>query len=124
LVAVQKRVAGIVNELRRLAAPATIGLVDTSMGQEDAMTFSFEAAEKLRRTEELVRVVMACELLACRQAWALRGQSPAEGLRNYVEALEASVEPIDEDRPLGEDISRIEDLLRTQITDEEMAGGR
>src|SRR5205823_5415684 len=55
LVVVQKRAVGALNELRRLASPASIGALDTALGQEDAMTFAFEAAEKLRRAEELVR---------------------------------------------------------------------
>ena len=68
LIVVQKRVVGTLNELRRLATPASVGVGDTSLGQEDAMTFAFEAAEKLRRVEELVRHVLACELLVARQA--------------------------------------------------------
>jgi histidine ammonia-lyase len=111
LVAVHKRVAGTLNELRRLAVPVTVGVMDTSMGQEDAMAFAFEAAEALRRVAELVREVLACELLVCRQAWALRSAPPAQGLRRYVQILEDAVEPVDEDRPLGGDISAIEELL-------------
>jgi histidine ammonia-lyase len=112
LVAVHKRAIGTANELRRFAAPATVGLTDTSMGQEDAMTFAFEAADKLRRVEELVREVLACELLVCRQAWALRSSLPAEGLAEYVRLLIELIAPVDEDRPLGNDIAKILALLR------------
>jgi histidine ammonia-lyase len=78
---VHKRAVGALNEARRLAAPASVGLADTSLGQEDATTFAPEAAEKLRRVEELAREVAACELLAARQAWWLRRAEPAAGLR-------------------------------------------
>jgi histidine ammonia-lyase len=111
LVAVQKRIVGTLNELRRLAAPATIGLSDTSMGQEDAMAFTFEAAEKLRRAEALLGDVLACELVICRQAWALRGAPPASGLAEYVRAITEAVPPVDRDRPLGPDIERVAALL-------------
>jgi histidine ammonia-lyase len=111
LIVVQKRATGILNELRRLAAPASVGLADTSFGQEDAQTYSFEAAENLRRAEELTREVLACELLTVRQAWALRGGDPAPGLAPVAALLAERVAPIDEDRPLGPDIDRLLDLL-------------
>jgi len=113
LVVVHKRVVGTVNELRRLATPATIGLMDTSLGQEDAMTFSFEAAEKLRRVETLVRDVMACQLLVVRQAWALRGAPVATGLQDHFAQLAASIPPVEQDRPLGSDIGVLVALLRS-----------
>jgi histidine ammonia-lyase len=111
LVLVQKRAVGALSELRRLATPATVGLADTSLGQEDAMTFAFEASEKLRRVCALVRDVVACELLAARQAWSLRGGGVAAGLDEIAERLCALVPPVVEDRPLGEDIEQLVGLL-------------
>jgi len=113
LVVVHKRVVGTVNELRRLAAPATIGLMDTSLGQEDAMTFSFEAAEKLRRVESLVRDVIACQLLVVRQAWALRDAPVATGLQDHFVQLTSLIAPVEQDRPLGSDIGVLAALLRS-----------
>ena len=111
LVVVQKRVVGVLNELRRLAAPASIGLADTSLGQEDAMTFAFEAAETLRRVEGLVRDVVACELLVARQAWALRGGPVAAGLEVVYRRLAGVVEPVEADRPLGPELTRLVGVL-------------
>ena len=111
LIVVQKRVAGTLNELRRLASPASVGSADTSLGQEDAMTFAFEAAEKLRRVEALVRDVLACELLVARQAWALRGAETPDGLKDIAERLTEAVEPFGEDRPPGPDLTRIAGML-------------
>ncbi|MDP8978597.1 MAG: aromatic amino acid lyase, partial [Actinomycetota bacterium] len=114
LVLVHKRAVGACNELRRLAAPASVGLVDTSMGQEDAMTFAFEAAERLRRVVGLVREVLACELLCARQAWWLSGQPPARGLEPTAGALADAVAPVDEDRPLGGDVDTLVAALATK----------
>ncbi|MBA2714453.1 MAG: aromatic amino acid lyase [Rubrobacteraceae bacterium] len=111
LIVVQKRVVGTLNELRRLATPASVGSTDTSLGQEDAMTFAFEAAEKLRRVEELVRDVLACELLVARQAWALRGTETPAGLVEVAGRLTEAVAPVEEDRPLGTDLSRLVGML-------------
>jgi len=113
LVVIHKRVVGTINELRRLATPATIGLMDTSLGQEDAMTFSFEAAEKLRRVESLVQDVIACQLLVARQAWALRDGPVATGLQNHFVQLASVIPPVEQDRPLGSDIGVLVALLRS-----------
>lgn len=107
LVVVQKRVLGCLNELRRLGVPASIGIGDTSLGQEDAMTFSFEAADKLRRIGTIVTEIFGCELLVIRQAWALRGSSPPPELRPVAERLAKLVDPVVQDRPLGPDLDRI-----------------
>ncbi|MGH3146762.1 MAG: aromatic amino acid lyase, partial [Rubrobacter sp.] len=111
LIVVQKRVVGVLNELRRLAAPASVGLAETSLGQEDAMTFAFEAAEKLRRVEGLVRDVVACELLVARQASALRGGPVAAGLEPVSRRLAGLVEPVEADRPLGTDLTLLVAVL-------------
>jgi len=111
LTVVHKRAVGAVNELRRLAIPASVGLVDTSLGQEDAMTFAFEAAEKLRRVHALVRDVMACELLTVYQAWSL-GAGAAASLSEHFDILRTAVAPIEVDRPLGGDIASLIGLLK------------
>ena len=75
------------------------------------MTFAFEAGEKLRRVEELVREVLACTLVVVRQAWALRGIPPPQGLARTAALVTAAVEPITVDRPLGADIERLIEVL-------------
>jgi histidine ammonia-lyase len=114
LVVVHKRAVGALNELRRLAAPASVGLADTSLGQEDAASFAPEAAEKLRRVEQLVREVVAGELLAARQAWWLRRTEPAAGLRGLAGRLAELVAPVDQDRPLGEDLQTLVGALERE----------
>jgi histidine ammonia-lyase len=120
---VHKRALGAVNELRRLCVPASLGPSDSSLGQEDAMTYAFEAAEKLRRVEELVREVLACTLLVVRQAWALRGTPPPQGLERIADPITAAVEPITVDRPLGSDIDRLIQVLERELGTEDLSGG-
>ena len=79
------------------------------------MTFGFEAAEKLRRVEALLRDVLACELLACCQAWTLRDVPPAAGLGEYVRALSAAVAPVERDRLLGLDVAELARLLESGL---------
>jgi histidine ammonia-lyase len=109
LVVVHKRAVGALHEARRLAAPASVGQAETSLGQEDAASFAPEAAEQLRRVQELTREVVACELLTARQAWWLRDSGgsgpgarwtgPAPGLRPLAACLEELVAPVDRTGP-------------------------
>ncbi|HEY6710058.1 MAG TPA: aromatic amino acid lyase, partial [Actinomycetota bacterium] len=111
LVVVHKRAVGALHEARRLTVPASAGQADTSLGQEDAASFAPEAAEQLRRVEQLTREVVACELLAVRQAWWLRETSPTGGLRPLAACLEDLVAPVERDRPLGPDLARLLEVL-------------
>jgi histidine ammonia-lyase len=110
LVAVHKRAAGALHEARRLAAPASVGQADTALGQEDAASFAPEAADQLRRVERLTHEVVACELLAARQAWWLRG-TRAAGSGPLADRLEELVAPVERDRPLGLDLDRLVEAL-------------
>jgi histidine ammonia-lyase len=111
LVVVHKRAVGALHEARRLAVPASVGQADTSLGQEDAASYAPEAAEQLRRVQELTREVVACELLAARQAWWLRRRPPAPGLEPLAACLAELVSPVDRDRPLGPDLDRLIGVL-------------
>jgi histidine ammonia-lyase len=117
LVAVHKRAVGEVHALRRLAQPASIGLVETSGGQEDVQSFAWEAAVNLRAALQRARVVAACEVLTAFQAATLQAatfQAAApSGLpsqpagRALLASLARVVDPVDADRPLGADIERL-----------------
>jgi histidine ammonia-lyase len=113
LVVIHKRAVGALHEARRLATPASVGQADTSLGQEDAASYAPEAAEQLRRVEQLTREVVACELLAARQAWWLRrpGATPAPGLAPLAACLGELVAPVGRDRPLGPDLDRLIGVL-------------
>jgi histidine ammonia-lyase len=110
---VHKRAAGEVHALRRLAAPASTGLIETSGGQEDVQSFAWEAAENLRGAQHHAQAVTACELLAAYQASALSDRPAPPGCRETLSWLAGIVRPITADRPFGEDIERIRRLLPT-----------
>jgi histidine ammonia-lyase len=107
LVAVHKRAAGEIHSLRRLAVPASVGLIETSGGQEDVQSFAWEAAETLRAALHHGRVVTACELLAGYQACSLSERTAPGGCEGLLARLAGIVGPIGSDRPFGQDIERI-----------------
>ena len=108
VVGAHKRLLGSLHRLRRHAIPASVGIADSSLGQEDAMTFSHQAAEDLRQVEKLVRQVLACSLLISRQGWALGGKTPPSPAGERVAKL---IKPVTQDRPLGEEIDTLAALI-------------
>jgi histidine ammonia-lyase len=115
MAAVHKRAVGVAHRLRRFAAPALIGAVETSGGQEDVQSFGFEAAECLAEAVAGLRDVLACELLAVHQARQL-----AQRIEGVPAILDLALDQVaavlpdgTADRPFGRDIDRITDLLTT-----------
>ncbi|HEX6525403.1 MAG TPA: aromatic amino acid lyase [Streptosporangiaceae bacterium] len=104
---IHKRAAGEVHAMRRLATATSVGLVETSGGQEDVQSFGWEAADKLSGALRQARAVTACELLAGYQAMALSGRRVPEGCRALLDRLTEIIGPIEGDRPFGEDIERL-----------------
>jgi histidine ammonia-lyase len=107
LVTVHKRAAGEVHAMRRLTLPASVGLIETSGGQEDVQSFAWEAAESLRQALRRAAVVTACELLTAYQAIELSGRPAPAGCRDLLARLAAIIGPVERDRPFGADIERV-----------------
>ena len=107
LVAVHKRAVGAVHTLRRLALPTAIGSIETSGGQEDVQSFSWEAAGVLGESVRLAREVVGCELLAVHQAFMLSKRPVPGGLVDLFGEVAGVVPPIETDRPFGEDLEQV-----------------
>jgi histidine ammonia-lyase len=107
LVPLHKRAAGELHALRRLAAPATLGSIDTSAGQEDVQAFAWAAGEQLRSAAAHLFAITACELVTGSQARYLAGGEGAAALRGSYEWVRSVVPPLDEDRPLGPEVERL-----------------
>ncbi|WP_194910679.1 aromatic amino acid lyase [Catenulispora rubra] len=110
---VHKRAVGVVHALRRFAVPSTVGTMETSAGQEDAQTFSVEAAEDCRLASEGLREVLACELLALQQARGLGARLPhdADRLAGALDEVAAVLPSGTGDRFFGQDVGRLVELL-------------
>jgi histidine ammonia-lyase len=108
-----KAVVALCAENRMLATPASLNAGDTSFGQEDFEAFAFLAADKFRRVLDNVELVLAYELLALRQARHLRDEPLPSALALVCDELAALVEPLEADRPLGTEVERLRDLVRS-----------
>lgn len=69
--------AGIVSELKRLAAPASVDSIPSSAMQEDHVSMGWHAGRKLRRALDGLTRVLAIELLASTRALDFRAAASA-----------------------------------------------
>jgi histidine ammonia-lyase len=111
LVVVHKRAVATSHALRRLTLPSATSTAETSNGQEDVQSFSWEAVGGLAEAIRLTREVAACELLAVHQAFALSKRPIPPGLRELLYAVANVVPPIEADRPFGQDLTRLLDAV-------------
>ncbi|WP_336651937.1 MULTISPECIES: histidine ammonia-lyase [unclassified Leucobacter] len=79
LMIAQYTAAGIVSELKRLAAPASVDSIPSSAMQEDHVSMGWHAGRKLRRAIDGLSRVLAIELLASTRALDFRAQDPEAG---------------------------------------------
>ncbi|WP_127794618.1 histidine ammonia-lyase [Agromyces sp. LHK192] len=112
LMIAQYTAAGIVSELKRLAAPASVDSIPSSAMQEDHVSMGWAAARKLRRAIDGLGRVVAIELLTASRGLALRAPlapAPATG-RAATIVTDASGGP-GPDRFVAPEIEAVVDLV-------------
>jgi histidine ammonia-lyase len=98
--------AGIVSELKRLAAPASVDSIPSSAMQEDHVSMGWSAARKLRRSIDGVQRVVAIELLTAARAMDMRAPlEPSDVSKAVVARLRESVPAPGTDRYLAPEIA-------------------
>ena len=108
---VQKTLTALWAEIRLRANPGSLDYLPVSEGLEDHACMALGVAEKLGEQVERIRYLIAIELLVSAQAVDLRELDDAgmgEGARLAYRQLRQIVPVLDEDRPLGPDIGRVE----------------
>src|ERR1700733_5068672 len=97
--------AGIVSELKRLAAPASVDSIPSSALQEVQVSLGWSAARKLRRAVDGLTRVLAIELLTAARALDLRAPlSPAAATGAVVAGLRETAQGPGADRYLAPEI--------------------
>jgi histidine ammonia-lyase len=106
--------AGIVSEMKRLAAPASVDSIPSSAMQEDHVSMGWSAARKLRRSLDGLTHVLAIEVLTAARAIDLRGPlTPGPGTGAVVATLREQVPGPGPDRELAPEIDATVDLIRS-----------
>ena len=97
--------AGIVSELKRLAAPASVDSIPSSAMQEDHVSMGWSAARKLRRSVDGLTRVLAIELLTAARALDLRAPlAPSAATGAVVAGLRETAQGPGADRYLAPEI--------------------
>ncbi|MCG2806828.1 MAG: aromatic amino acid lyase, partial [Coriobacteriia bacterium] len=97
--------AGILSEMKRLAAPASVDSIPSSGMQEDHVSMGWAGARKLRRSVDGLARVLGIELLTAARALDLRAPLvPAVGTAAAVALLREQVAGPGEDRQLSPEI--------------------
>ncbi|MFN8061905.1 MAG: histidine ammonia-lyase [Vicinamibacterales bacterium] len=100
--------AALTAEAKTLAHPASVDSIPTSAGREDHVSMSMGAALKAARAVEVVRRVVAVEVLsACQALDLLHPLTTSAPLAEVHRAVRRLVPPVTADRPLGPDIETI-----------------
>jgi histidine ammonia-lyase len=104
--------AGIVSEMKRLAAPASVDSIPTSAMQEDHVSMGWHAARQLRRSLEGLAGVLGVELLVAGRALALRAPlAPSAPCGAVLEALAAAGLGPGPDRPLSPELAAAAEMV-------------
>ncbi len=113
LVPLQKTVTALMGAIRHRANPVLLDFMPVSEGVEDHATQTLLAVTKCAEMLDLWRHVVACEMLAAAQAVDLRaGHHCGDGTRQTYDLVRAISETLQEDRSLGDDVSRLVQRLQ------------
>lgn len=113
LMIAQYTAAACCNELQTLAHPASVGNIPTSAGMEDYNSMGATAALHLRQAVDLVRQVIAIELLVMTEAMEYqRPLRSGEQVERTYETVRTVVPKLTADRPPSRDIAAIARLIR------------
>ena len=108
----QYTAAGIVSEMKRLAAPASVDSIPTSAMQEDHVSMGWSAARKLRRSIDGLSRVLAIEIMTAARGIEMRGETPAPISAAVIARLREVVPGVGPDRYLAPDIAAAVELVQ------------
>ena len=110
----QYTAAGIVSEMKRLAAPASVDSIPSSAMQEDHVSMGWSGARKLRRSIDGLTRVLAVELLTAARGIQLRAPlKPSAATGAVIDALRETTAGPGTDRFMAPEIEEAVQLVAT-----------
>jgi len=113
LVVAQKAGLGLEARLKLLAQPVSLTTGESSAGQEDYMSMAFPAISRLYEMADLVKALLAYELLGGLVALDQRRDAPGEGVAALHAYLRQHLPPLQRDRSPGPDVEQLLTLFET-----------
>ena len=112
LMIAQYTAAGIVSELKRLAAPASVDSIPSSAMQEDHVSMGWSAARKLRRSIDGLSRVLAIEIMTATRGLDLRAPlQPGVATGAVRDLVRTRVDGPGHDRHLSPEIEAVVSLV-------------
>ena len=110
----QYTAGSLVCENRVLSHPAATGSIPAAADQEDFVGMGMTTAIKTRQIIENAWAVIAIELMAGAQAIEFRRPiKPSKGVQAAYEVIRRYVKPLEEDRPLFDDINKLTEVAKS-----------
>ncbi|MEW6295334.1 MAG: histidine ammonia-lyase [Candidatus Diapherotrites archaeon] len=110
----QYTAASLVCENRVLSTPAATGSIPTAADQEDFVSMAATTAIKTKEILKNSSAIFAIELMAGAQALDFRKPlKPGKGTQAAYEVIRKYVKPLEEDRPLYNDINKLSEVVRS-----------
>jgi len=103
--------AGIVSEMKRLAVPASVDSIPTSVMQEDHVSMGWSAARKLRRGIDGMGAVIGIEILTAARAIQMRGLEPSKPVADVIARMRQTIPGPGPDRFLAPEIDEAHRLV-------------
>ena len=121
----QYTAAGLMNEIKHLAIPATIDSIPTCAGQEDPVSMAYYASKKAQACVRKLQYVTAIEIYTALQATDfLKPETPSPAIAKVRDFLRQTIPFVDNDRFLYPDIEyifdRVRDCTLTDLVEEEI----
>ena len=121
----QYTAAGLMNEIKHLAIPATIDSIPTCAGQEDPASMAYYASKKAQACVRKLQYVTAIEIYTALQATDfLKPETPSPAIAKVRDFLRQTIPFVDNDRFLYPDIEyifdRVRDCTLTDLVEEEI----
>jgi histidine ammonia-lyase len=106
---VLKIAEALVGKIKRCLVPVQLWPSISADGVEDILSNAFERGQSLRLALEYTRSLSAIELIMAAQALELAGRNDNAPLniKNLLTATREIVSPLDQDRPMGNDIENL-----------------
>ena len=105
--------AGIVSELKRLAAPASVDSIPSSAMQEDHVSMGWSAGRKLRRAIDGLSRVLAIEILTAARGAALRDATGSPATQPVIDMVNKASGGPGADRFLSPEIDAVVELVQS-----------
>jgi len=104
--------AALVNENKTLCHPNSVDSISSSANKEDHVSMGANAGLKIFQILANIRTIIAIEFLTSAQGLEfLKPLTPAKGVQAALDVIWARISPIDQDRPLHQDINILSEII-------------